>query len=149
LPEVFEITIPVLPADIDEIGHVNNVIYLRWVQDVATAHWMARAPAEARENMLWVVMRHEIDYKMAARLGDEIIARTWVGPATRLRFERNTEFLRASDRRVLARALTMWCPMDARTLRPVPVSAEVREVFSIPAAEPAHVAAQRQTQTAE
>jgi len=133
--EPFELPIRVEPADIDELGHVNNVTYVRWVQDAAVAHWTAAAPAAERARLLWVVLRHEIDYKQAAHLGDEIVARTWVGAATRVRFERHTEILRARDRSVLARARTLWCPIDAATRRPTPVTAEVRSRFSVPAGE--------------
>jgi acyl-CoA thioester hydrolase len=83
--------------------------------------------------VFWIVLRHEIDYRQAAHLGDSIVARTWVGTATRLRFERHTEILRAQDGRVLARARTLWCPIDAGTRKPTMVTAEVRSRFSIPA----------------
>lgn len=126
----FELAIEVEPGDIDEMGHVNNVVYLRWVQEAAVAHWSAVAPAAAQETLRWVVLRHEIDYKRAAYLGDGIVARTWVGSASRVKFERHTELLRASDRGVLAKARTLWCPIDARTARPVEVSEEVRARFS-------------------
>lgn len=85
---------------------------------------------DAQAKLLWVVLRHEIDYKRAALLSDELIARTWVGPASRLRFERFTEILRASDRAVLASAKTTWCPIDVKTMKPVAVSGEVRAMFS-------------------
>ena len=127
----FELVIAVEPADIDQLGHVNNVIYLRWVQEAAVAHWTAAAPAADRAKLLWVVVRHEIDYKQAAFLGDRIIARTWVGIASRIRFERFTELLRARDRSLLAKARTLWCPIDAQTGRPTSVSAEVRACFSV------------------
>jgi acyl-ACP thioesterase len=91
MAEVFELAISVKPEDIDELGHVNNVSYVRWVQDVAVAHWRSAAPAEDQAKLLWVVVRHEIDYKQAAFLGDEILARTWVGGATRITFERHTD----------------------------------------------------------
>jgi hypothetical protein len=61
----FEMTVPVLSGDIDEQNHVNNTVYLRWVQDVATAHWRAIASPEAQQMIGWVVLRHEIDYKGA------------------------------------------------------------------------------------
>lgn len=128
--EVYELEIAVEPSDIDQLGHVNNVTYIRWVQDAATAHWTARATAEDQERILWVVVRHEIDYKQSAQLGDTIQARTWVGSATRATFERFTEFRRAADGLLLAKARTLWCPIDAQTHRPVRVSPAVREVFS-------------------
>ncbi len=99
--ESFELNITVEPGDIDELGHVNNVVYLRWVQEVAVAHWTALAPAADQQRLLWVVVRHEIDYKQPAFLCDSIIAKTWVGNARRIKFERHTEILRAHDRAVL------------------------------------------------
>jgi acyl-CoA thioester hydrolase len=131
-PASFELPLTVQPSDIDELGHVNNVIYLRWVQEAAVAHWNALAPEADRQKLRWVVLRHEIDYKQAAHLGEAIVARTWVGTATRVRFERHTELLRASDRALLAKALTTWCPIDAQTARPAAVTAEVRARFSRP-----------------
>jgi acyl-CoA thioester hydrolase len=128
---VFEMAIAVEPADIDELGHVNNVVYGRWVQDIAVAHWRAAASRDDREKLLWIVVRHEIDYRQAARLGDGILARTWVGAATRIRFERHTELLRASDGCLLAKARTVWCPIDALTGKPTGVSAAVRAAFSV------------------
>ena len=126
----FEMIIPVLPGDIDEQNHVNNTVYLRWVQDVATAHWRSVASPKAQESIGWVVLRHEIDYKGPATLGDEMVLRTWVGKATRLTFERFTEIRRNRDGRLLSQARTLWCPIDAQTGRPVRVSEEVRSQFS-------------------
>jgi acyl-CoA thioester hydrolase len=127
----FELSIAIEAGDIDELGHVNNVTYLRWVQEVAVAHWKAAARPSDQAALRWVVLRHEIDYKQAAHIDDGIIARTWVGTASRLRFERHTELLRASDRALLARARTVWCPIDARTGKPASVSPEVRASFSV------------------
>ena len=123
--------IPVLPGDIDEQNHVNNTVYLRWVQDIATAHWRAVASPKAQKSIGWVVLRHEIDYKGPATLGDEVVLSTWVGEATRLTFERFTEIRRNSDGQLLSQARTLWCPIDAQTGRPVRVSEDVRAQFSI------------------
>ena len=130
--DAFELPIAVEPSDIDQLGHVNNVTYIRWVQDAAIAHWRAAASAEDQAKLFWVVLRHEIDYKRPAFLNDGIIARTWVGSARGVRFMRYTDVLRAGDRAVLAHALTTWCPMDSRTRKPASVSAEVRARFSVP-----------------
>jgi acyl-CoA thioester hydrolase len=126
----FEMIIPVMPGDIDEQNNVNNTVYLRWVQDVATAHWRTVASPKAQETIGWVVLRHEIDYKGPATLGDEVVLRTWVGKATRLTFERFTEIRRNRDGHLLSEARTFWCPIDAQTGRPIRVSAEVRSQFS-------------------
>jgi len=128
--EAYELQITVHEEDIDRLGHVNNVVYLRWVQEAAIAHWSVLASAEERSRLLWVVVRHEINYKRSARLEDKVIARTWVGRAEGLSFERHTEIVRADDGKVLARARTLWCPVDAETLRPVEPGEEVRARFS-------------------
>jgi acyl-CoA thioester hydrolase len=132
--ERYELSISVEPTDIDVLGHVNNVVYLRWVQDAAVAHWRAAATPAQQETVAWVVVRHEIDYKHPARDGENLIARTWVGAATVNTFERHTEILRASDQRLLARARTLWCPIDMRSGRPTRVGADVRARFSVPSA---------------
>ena len=87
--------------------------------------------AEAQKKAL----RHEIDYLSPALLGDEIAARTWVGVAHGLSFERFTEIRRQGDGRLLASARTLWCPVDARTGKPQRVSAEVRARCSVPASD--------------
>jgi len=133
--ERFEVPIQVQAGDIDELGHVNNVVYLRWVQEAAVAHWRAAATAAQQAAVAWVVVRHEVDYKLAARMGDGVVARTWVGTASTFTFERHTEILRAADRSLLARARTLWCPIDMRTGRPIRVDAEVRERFSVPSTD--------------
>ena len=129
--ERYELTIPVEATDIDEHGHVNNVVYVRWVQEAATAHWRVAATATQKDDISWFVVRHEIDYKHAARLGDTVIARTWVGVANARTFERHTEILRTNDGRLLARARTLWCPIDTRTGKLARVGADIRERFSV------------------
>src|SRR5438093_13752927 len=100
----FEMIVPVLADDIDEQNHVNNTVYLRWVQDVATAHWRAITSPEAQEMIGWVVFRHQIDYKTPAPLGDESLLRTWVGKATRHTHERLTEVPRKRERQRFSQA---------------------------------------------
>jgi len=124
-------TVPVLPADIDGQNHVNNTVYLRWIQDVATAHWKSLASAEAQDAIGWVVLRHEVDYRSSASLGDEILLRTWVGQASRLKFERFTEIHRKIDNHLLAQGRTLWVPIDVRTGKPTRVGAELRAQFSV------------------
>lgn len=126
----FEMPISVQPADIDQQNHVNNTVYVRWIQEIATAHWNEHAPSPARDEIGWVVLRHEIDYKSPVCLGDEIVLRTWVGRATRVTFERFVEVLRRSDRKLLAQARTVWVPIDPETAKPIRVPVEVRARFS-------------------
>ena len=129
-PSRFELPVRVVPEDFDELGHVNNVVYLRWVQDVAIAHWRAAATPAQQEQLAWVAHRHEIDYKAPALPGDAIIASTWVGSAESVRFERFVQILRASDRKVLAAARTLWVPINRATGRVTRVDDAVRGMFS-------------------
>ena len=126
----FELSVPVQPSDIDQQNHVNNTVYVRWVQEVATAHWNAEAPVPARDEIGWVVLRHEIDYKTPVCLGDEIVLRTWVGKASRATFERFVEVRRKGDGKALAEARTLWVPINPATGKPIRVPPEVRARFS-------------------
>jgi acyl-CoA thioester hydrolase len=130
-PTSFELERNVAREDIDELGHVSNVVYVRWVQEVASAHWRELAPAAMQGELLWVVVRHEIDYKAPAVLGDRVRLRTWVGVADGILFERHTEVRRTADGRLLARGRTLWCPVDPRTHRPKRVSPELRALCSV------------------
>jgi acyl-CoA thioester hydrolase len=127
----FEMAVRVQDSDIDDLEHVNNIVYLRWVQDVAKAHWFGAAPAEDQAGLVWMVVRHEIDYLSPAVRNDNLILKTWVGAAAGLRFDRHTEILRVGDGKVLAKARTVWVPIDAATGRPKRVSERVRKMFSV------------------
>lgn len=117
-PRVFEHAFRVAPADIDRMGHVNNVVYLRYAQDAAVAHWFAAASPEFVASLVWVVRRHEIDYLKPAVPDDELVARTWVGAADGATFERFVHIVRPRDAQDLARVRTVWVALDARTHRP-------------------------------
>jgi acyl-CoA thioester hydrolase len=129
VPVVFTLPLRVEEADIDENNHVNNIVYLRWVQEVATAHWYAAATEQQQANYAWVVLRHEIDYKRPALLGEELEARTHVGEASGAKFERFVEIWRLHDNQLLARARSVWAALDANTGRPRRVEAALRERF--------------------
>lgn len=126
----YELSIVVQPPDIDELGHVNNVVYLSWVQDVAIAHWDFLTTAEQRNQYVWVALRHEIDYAAEAVLGDAITARTWTGLARGLRFARHTEIIRNGDRKILAKAVTQWCPLERASGRPTRLPNEIAAYFA-------------------
>ena len=126
---VFERTIKAGPEHIDELGHVNNAVWVQWIQQVAVAHWESVADPAHKEAYYWVVVRHEIDYLRAAREGDEVVARTWVGEAPQgARFDRVMEFIGA-DGKLCVRAKTQWAIIDKSLGRPIRVPPEVVAPF--------------------
>jgi acyl-CoA thioester hydrolase len=125
----FTLRITATPADIDELGHVNNAVWVRWIQDIAVAHWQAVAPAEHRDAYVWVVTRHEIDYLRAVLPGETVTGRTWVGEAPKgARFDRHVEFL-GEDGKPRVRARTTWAILDKTSGRPLRVPADVAAPF--------------------
>ncbi|MGZ8283194.1 MAG: acyl-CoA thioesterase [Allosphingosinicella sp.] len=125
----FERRITAQAADIDELGHVNNAAWVRWIQDVATAHWRAMAGPGHVAAYVWVVTRHEIDYLRPVGPGEAVVARTWVGDAPRgARFDRHIEFV-GEDGKPRVRARTTWALIDKASGRPVRVSQEVAAPF--------------------
>lgn len=120
----YDMPIKVLSSDIDMMGHVNNTIYLRWVQEAATEHWDQVAHEDDHGQMVWLITRHEIDYKRPAFEGDKLIARTWVGYYEHHKCERFTEIIRESDNRILASVRTLWCPISLETKRTVRLTEE-------------------------
>ncbi len=128
---VREFTLLITPTadDIDELGHVNNAVWVRWLQDVATAHWLAAADAAHVDAYVWVVVRHEIDYLGNVRAGQPVTARTWVGDAPRgARFDRHIEFT-GPDGKVKVRAKTTWAIVDKQTGRILRVPKELAARF--------------------
>lgn len=125
----FSHTFSVQKSEIDEHNHANNVVYLRWIQNVAVAHWQAAATFEMQKNFTWFVLRHEIDYKNRAFENDEITATTWVCEATKIKCERFTTIKRGKD--ILANAKSVWCLLDAETKKPTRITAKLRELFEM------------------
>ena len=116
-------------ADIDELGHVNNAVWVRWIQEIAVAHWQAVAPAAHRDAFIWVVTRHEIDYRGNLREGETVTAETWVpDPPKGARFDRHVRFAGA-DGKVLVEAVTTWALLDRATGRLLRVRDEIAVPF--------------------
>jgi len=117
----------VAAEDIDEQGHVNNVAYLKWIQDVAVAHWRHTASEEQLDKYSWITVRHEIDYKKQAFENEEITATTWVGEWSKVTCERFTEIHRGND--LLVKSRTVWCMIDRETARPARITPVLIERF--------------------
>ncbi len=125
----FEMTFTALPEHIDELGHVNNAVWVQWMEQVAVAHWRSVADPDHQDDYFWVVVRHEIDYLRAVLEGERITARTWVGERPQgARFDRLMEFT-GEDGKARVRARTQWAIIDKAAGRPIRVPAEVVAPF--------------------
>jgi acyl-CoA thioester hydrolase len=116
--ETYDYNVRVTESDTDMMQHVNNVVYLRYVQDAAVAHWYAVASEDLVKEVAWVARRHEIDYLRPAYSGEELVVKTWVGETTAATWERFTEIYRKSDLQILTRSKSVWVVLDANTKRP-------------------------------
>lgn len=127
--ELFTVPLEVRDEHIDANGHVNNVVYVGWLQDAGTAHWNARFDENTRARWSWVALRHEIDYLRPLPPGSQgVTARTWVGDPQGPRFNR---YVRIEDAqgRVCAQGVSEWCLVESRTLRPARIPAELLGPF--------------------
>lgn len=125
----FTRTITAGAADIDELGHVNNAVWVRWIQEIAVAHWQAAAPAEQQAAYIWVVTRHEIDYRGNLHAGESVTAETWVpDPPKGARFDRHMRFVGA-DGKVLVEAVTTWALLDRASGRLLRVRDDIAAPF--------------------
>ena len=115
-------------ADIDILGHVNNAVWVRWIQDLAGAHWEAVAPPDQQAAYVWVVTRHEIDYRGNLAAGESVTAETWVASPRGARFDRHVRFT-GPDGRVKVEAVTTWALIDRATGRLLRVRPEIAERF--------------------
>jgi acyl-CoA thioester hydrolase len=127
--KVFEYRVAAAGSDIDGLGHVNNIVYLRWVQEAASAHWNVLSNDAINKKYVWVVLRHEIDYLQAALLHDEIVVHTWVGKNAGVRSERHTQIYNAATDKKLAEAVTTWCLLDATSMRPKRIEEDILSLF--------------------
>jgi acyl-CoA thioester hydrolase len=118
-------------ADLDELGHVNNAVWVRWIQDLATAHWQAVAPPEHQAAHVWVVTRHEIDYRGNVRQGETVTGETWVPAAPKgARFDRHTRFIDAHGK-IMVEAVTTWALLDRLTGRLLRVRDDIARPFLV------------------
>lgn len=127
--EIYSTHFKVQASAIDERGHVNNLAYLQWCLDAAEAHWKRNAPKALQEQFVWYVLRHNIEYKAEAFEGEALKVETWVATAEGVKSERRYRILRPSDGKTLIEATTLWCLLDAKSLKPAKISEEIRTLF--------------------
>ena len=117
----------IAPGDVDFMGHVNNSVYLKWVQEAVVAYWEQVAPAEAVARHLWVALRHEITYRRPAFLDDNIVASVAAEGVRGARAFFSTMITRGEE--VLAEVKSSWCCLDAATLKPARLARDVVRRF--------------------
>jgi acyl-CoA thioester hydrolase len=116
-------------ADIDELGHVNNAVWVQWIQELAVAHWQAVASVDQQAAYIWVVTRHEIDYHGNLREGETVTGETWVpDPPRGARFARHVRFT-GLDGKVRVEAVTTWALLDRATGRLLRVRDDIAAPF--------------------
>ena len=126
---VFTLSFTATPADIDELGHVNNAVWVRWIQDMATSHWQAVADPAHIAAYIWVVTRHEIDYRGNISVGKTVTGRTWIEAEPKgAQFDRRVDFIDATGK-VIVRANTTWAMLDKATGRLVRVRRDIAAPF--------------------
>jgi acyl-CoA thioester hydrolase len=119
--------IQVKPEDIDALDHVNNVVYLKWVNEISEKHWSILSNPDLDRKFFWVAIRHEIDYLQPAFLNDRITVYTWIGKTEGVRSVRHVHIYRNDQ--LLAKAQTTWCLMDAKTKKITRIGKEITDIL--------------------
>lgn len=129
---IYTRTFTIPPESIDENGHVNNVVYVQWMQDIAVEHYSSIGGVKAQgTDSTWVVREHKIEYFLPAFAGEEIEIRTWVENVRRVRSLRKYEFVRRSDQKTLVKGETDWVFVDVKTGSPRAVPETVINIFAL------------------
>lgn len=123
----FEIKVP--ESSIDELGHVNNVVYLEWVQLASQKHWESRVPKPLQKEGKWVVLNHFISYKSASFKNDVLVVKTWVESMEGVKSKRHVSISKKADDKLVVKAETLWCYIDAETHRPKRISPALGKLF--------------------
>ena len=125
----FQHSIKVQMHDIDALNHVNNLVYLQWVLDISGLHWNSLATKQINEKYVWVVLRHEIDYINQAHLNDIITVYTWIDENEGVKSTRIVHIY--CEDKLLIKSKTVWCLLDAKTLKPKRIGEDILQLFTI------------------
>jgi len=124
---MFRHPIAIDPADIDQMGHVNNATYLKWVQEAVVDYWRSVAPPSAVAEHLWVALKHEISYLKPTFLQDHVVAEVIAEKVEGARAYFTTVVRRGQD--VLSEVKSCWCCLDAASLRPARLGRDIAARF--------------------
>jgi len=125
--EIYSIKRKVLEEEIDEYNHVNNIVYLEWIQDVAFKHWNVLTQNNSQTDYVWYTIRHEIDYLQQAVLGDEVIIKTWVGETKGVKSIRHVEVYKEDT--LLTKSQTTYCLLNLKTRRPTRITENILNIL--------------------
>ncbi|MDE3253527.1 MAG: acyl-CoA thioesterase [Bacteroidota bacterium] len=126
-PFAFQLT--VLPEHIDDQQHVNNVVYVQFMQEVANRHWQKFVTPELDNTVVWVVRKHEVEYLAPAYLNEVLEIRTWTGEHTAVTWNRHYEIIRPSDQKIICKAQSVWVLLDKASGKPRRIEEAILRVF--------------------
>lgn len=127
--QIFEQTIKVAANEIDSLNHVNNVVYVQWVQNIAELHWNKESSEDQKKNYYWVMVQHHIKYKGAALVNDQIQLKTFIKESKGVKSIRIVEIYNAKSKKMLAVSETQWCLISRITNKPTRITPELESLF--------------------
>lgn len=129
-PETFQYQITVPNSAIDDMHHVNNVVYLQWIQEIAKKHWVSKTNIDTRNTYVWVVLNHYIEYHHPAVENDNLTLQTWIDHHRGAKSERHTKIINTATQKVIVTAKTTWCFLSKEKLRPTRITEEISKLFT-------------------
>jgi len=119
----------VMPNDLDDLNHVNNIRYVEWIQEISKRHWNLVTTEAMQKSMIWVVRNHNITYHKSAVLGNTVLINTYIAKNQGPISTRVVEIKNKETNELLVKAVTEWCLLDAQTFRPKRVPEEIQALF--------------------
>ncbi len=129
-PFQYAFQLTVLPEHIDDQQHVNNVVYVQFMQEVANRHWQTSVSPELNAEVGWVVRKHEIEYLSPAYLDEVLEIRTWTGEHTAVTWDRHYEIIRPADQKIIIKAKSSWVLLDKVSGKPRRIDDAILRVFA-------------------
>ena len=128
--KILEQEITVSKNDLDDLNHVNNVVYINWIQEIAKNHWDVLVSDEIKDNYYWVLLEHNIKYLRSALLNEKIIIKTYIEETKGVKSSRIVEIFNKGTNQLLVTSKTIWCLINAKTNKPSRINNEIRKAFS-------------------
>lgn len=128
--KILEQEITVSKNDLDDLNHVNNVVYVNWIQEIAKNHWNVLVSDEIKDNYYWVLLEHNIKYLHSALLNEKIIIKTYIEETKGVKSSRIVEIFNKGTNQLLVTSKTTWCLINAKTNKPSRINDEIRKAFS-------------------